>query len=251
MKTMIGSARRDESGSYSGGMPGDQDQRETPDYSGEVSMQPFYVHSKGWIIMRVKNQGNALRIAQLMEEACNNPNIGYSQSDRLGVVRAGVGTKEPVNCDCSSLVRTCVKLATGVDPGDFYTGNEVEVLGSTGLFFAPIRYVPGTVLFMGDVLVTASKGHTVIVTAGEVRSGWCRTGELWQYVSSSGHFCTGWNALDCSTGKHWYYFDEFGLMRTGWVKVEGKWYYLDTTKDSNEGACWISDSDGSQHVWNL
>ena len=251
MKTMIGSARHDERGTYSGGSPGDQTQSKTPDYSGEVSMQDFYVHSKGWIILRAKNQGNALRIGEAMRRACNNSCIGYSQSDRDGVVVAGTATTKKVNCDCSSLVRTCVKEATGIDPGDFYTGNEAEILLDTGLFFPKIRYVSGTVLFVGDILVTASKGHTAVVVDGEVRSGWCLNGDRWQYVSSAGHFCTGWNVLTCSTGKHWYLFDDDGYMLTGWQLVENKWYYLDTTKDGNEGACWISDSNGAQHVWNL
>lgn len=251
MKTIIGSARHDEHGKYSGGSPGDQQQTGTPDYFGEVSIQEFYQHSKGWIIIRAKNPGDALRLAERMKAACFNGNIGYSQSDRLGVVAAGIDTKKPTNCDCSSLVRECVKEATGTDPGDFYTGNEVETLLDTGLFFAPIRYVPGTVLFVGDILVTASKGHTAIVIAGEVRNGWCMLGDKWQYVSSSGKFCTGWNALDCKTGKHWFYFDSNGIMLTDWQNIGGKWFYLDTTKDSNEGACWISDADGSQHVWNL
>ena len=45
----IGSARKDERGKYSGGAKGDQLQKSTPDYKGEVSQQPFYVHSKGCI----------------------------------------------------------------------------------------------------------------------------------------------------------------------------------------------------------
>lgn len=50
MSLMVGSARIDENGKISGGKPGDQT-------GNEVSTQPYYVHSKGWICMRPKYKG--------------------------------------------------------------------------------------------------------------------------------------------------------------------------------------------------
>ena len=45
MSIIIGSARVDEKGTYSGGASGDQKQTSsTNDTKGEVSMKPFYVH---------------------------------------------------------------------------------------------------------------------------------------------------------------------------------------------------------------
>lgn len=169
MATYIGSARIDENGKLQGGAAGDQKQNITPDTKGEVSQQAFYVHKKGWTVLRPKNITHASKIATAMITACNNKNIGYSQSDRLGIISNGTNSKKPTNCDCSSLVRQCVKEATGKDPGNFNTGNEKNMLAKTGLFEEPFNYTKETELFIGDVLITQSKGHTGIVTGGSVR----------------------------------------------------------------------------------
>ncbi len=168
---MVASARSDERGRYSGGRPGDQKQTsKTNDTKGEVSMQPMYTHSKGWYILRPKKVSHADGIAERGIKAANNANIGYSQSDRLGVVRNGIDTKVKTNADCSSLVRQAVKEATGKDPGNFTTANEVKVLVATGMF-TKITYVnqSKTPVYNGDILVTKTKGHTVIVVSGNPR----------------------------------------------------------------------------------
>ena len=166
MTVIIGSAKRDENGRYVRGKPGDQLQGKSPDFSGEVSQQSFYVSKKGWNIIRAKNSAIANKLATNMKTACNNENIGYSQSDRYGVITNGIKTKKPTNCDCSSLVRACVKEATGKDPGDFTTANAVTKLKATGLFQQAIPYTPSVKLFTGDILCTKIKGHIVIVTEG-------------------------------------------------------------------------------------
>lgn len=164
MATIIGSARHDEKNGYSNGVKGDSLQTSTPDYKGEVSMQNFYVHKKGWNVLRPKDASIAHKIAENMKTACNNKNLGYSQSDRYGVIKNGIKTTTPSNCDCSSLVRACVKEATGKDPGDFTTANAVQKLEATGLFLTPILYTNNTPLYTGDILNTCEKGHIVIVT---------------------------------------------------------------------------------------
>lgn len=169
MEIIIGSARIDENGKISGGNLGDQKQKSSIDYSGEVAMEKFYVHSLGWYILRPKDSLVANKIAKNMETACNNKNIGYDQSNRLGVTKYGVNTKNATECDCSSLVRQCFKEATGIDPGNFTTSNEAFSLMSTGLFENRISYTSGTKLYTGDILVTKSKGHTVIVVKGNDR----------------------------------------------------------------------------------
>lgn len=169
MAVIIGSARIDEKGNATGGVVGDQKQTSTPDYKGEVSFQNFYVHSKGWYVLRPKSVDHAKAIAKSMKTACNNPNIGYDQNGRYGVVKYGTATKTKTEADCSSLVRVCVKEGTGKDPGDFNTSSEVSVLEKTGLFEAKKAYTSGMTLYTGDVLVTKTKGHTVIVTDGTER----------------------------------------------------------------------------------
>lgn len=166
---MIGSARIDERGRTSGGAAGDQKQKNTPDYTGEVSMQKMYKSSKIWMIMRPISAKKAKMMAQAMKKYCNDPKVGYNQGKRLEIM-SYEGDRN-IGCDCSSLVRRCVKDATKIDPGNFTTATEVATLKKTGLFMEPIEYVSQkkTPVYDGDILVTKTKGHTVIVVSGSPR----------------------------------------------------------------------------------
>lgn len=167
MAVIIGSARIDENGKATGGKAGDQKQKASPDYKGEVSMQNFYDVGKWGYVLRAIVVDVALAIANAMIQACNNPNIGYNQAKRLEIIRYGTGSNVPINCDCSSLARQCVREA-GIEVGNFTTANEANVLAGTGAF-EKIPYTAGMKLYTGDILVTKTKGHTVIVTGGETR----------------------------------------------------------------------------------
>lgn len=170
MGLIVGSARQDERGKYAGGQAGDQTGK-------EVATQSFYMHSQGWYVLRPKNINHANKIAQAMLDACANNNIGYDQNQRLGVItqlnkygslgRIGVATE----CDCSSLVRACVIQATGKDAGNFTTGNEATYLENSGLFEKRVSVSGSAMLYNGDILVTKTKGHTVIVVSGRSRGG--------------------------------------------------------------------------------
>lgn len=168
-KIIIGSARADERGKLSGGASGDQKQKTVPDYSGEVSLQNFYLHKKGWYILRPQSDIVATGIAQAMYMACNNNNIGYDQGNRTDIIKKGVRTTSKAECDCSALVRACIIDASGKDPGNFTTSTECTVLAASGLFEAKKAYKNGMELYTGDVLVTKTKGHTVVVVTGKPR----------------------------------------------------------------------------------
>lgn len=160
MAVIIGSARHDEHGNcYSGGKAGDQTGQ-------EVSTQNFYIHSNGWNVLRAKDNKVAEKLAKAMQIACGNKNIGYDQSERYGVIKHGINTKVKTECDCSSLVRACIIYASGKDVGDFNTSNERSVILKSGLFDDMGTYHAGFVLHNGDILVTRTKGHTVIVVSG-------------------------------------------------------------------------------------
>lgn len=165
MSILIGSARHDENGKYSGGKVGDQKQKigsDGLDHSGEVSVQNFYEHKKGWVILRAKDGNLANALAFCMAVACNNHNIGYDQSNRLGAYKYGVGTKTKTETDCSGLVRACLKQC-GHDVPNFTTASEASVLVKSGLF-EKLSYPKD--LYNGDILVTKTSGHTVIVLSG-------------------------------------------------------------------------------------
>ena len=253
MALIIGSARHDENGTYSGGRNGDQD-------GTEVSTQTYYVHKKGWQLVRAKDAAIADKIAAAMLEACKNNRIGYDQRDRNVIAKVkkyGSLAKISEDCDtdCCDLVRACVYQATGKDCGDCYTATEAESLQKLGIFEPTVDVTPSTVLYNGDILVTKTKGHTVIVVSGrprgeaaEVKTGWIKSGSDWYYRLSSGVNAHGWQKIKNRDGRtRWYYFDTKGKMLKGWQTIAGRKYYLEETGDL-EGAMYASDNNGAQSI---
>lgn len=163
----VGSARIDERGNANWGKAGDQTSR-------EVATEPYYKHRLGWYMLRAKDKETARKIGLAMVEACLNNNIGYDQSERYGVINClkkyGRISRinEPTEADCSSLVRACC-IQAGILVGDFNTASEVAVLERTGAFQKAVIVTNDTKLCQGDILVTMTKGHTVIVTEGYPR----------------------------------------------------------------------------------
>ena len=164
---VVGSARIDERGNANWGKAGDQTSK-------EVATEPYYKHRLGWYMLRPKEAAVARKIGLAMVEACLNNNIGYDQSERYGVINClkkyGRIAKinEPTEADCSSLVRACC-IQAGIQVGDFNTSSEVAVLERTGAFQKAVIVTNDTKLCQGDILVTRTKGHTVIVTEGHPR----------------------------------------------------------------------------------
>lgn len=166
MAVKIGSARLDERGKITGGAAGDNTGK-------EVSYQNWYKHSKGWVVIRAKDATVRKRIADAMRAACTNNNIGYDQSNRSGLYNAvkNLGYN-PAKCtvltetDCSALVRVCSCYALQKNIKDFNTSGEKSVLLATGDFEAltDVKYTNSPDYLMeGDILVTKTKGHTVVV----------------------------------------------------------------------------------------
>lgn len=165
MSVTVGSARLNENGKTTGGLPGDQTGR-------EVGIQEWYMHTKGWIVLRAKTPAVREAIAYAMTAACNNNHIGYCQSHRTGATLAArpygydpAKITTDVETDCSELVRLCC-LYAGIKIPSFNTSSERNVLLNTGMFAvyedgehcnSPDR------LLRGDILVTRTKGHTVVV----------------------------------------------------------------------------------------
>lgn len=156
MSTIIGSARINELGKVSGGKKGDQTKK-------EVSTQPFYVSSKGWYVLRAKDVVHRAKIASAMLSACKNDHIGYNQGNRLDVLKYGTNSTVDTECDCSSLVRLCIKEATGCDVGNFTTANEKQVILKSGLFDDIGKYNHSMKLEEGDIIITCIKGHTAVI----------------------------------------------------------------------------------------
>ena len=162
MAVKIGSARS----SFGNTKAGDQSGGK------EVSTQSWYLHSKGWYVYRAKDQATRKKIAEAMQKACDNNDIGYSQGTRNtlwdNVKDAGYDpskTTKAVNTDCSALVRVCCAYA-GIVMSDFITSTLSTRLMATGKFekLTSDKYCKSSdYLMVGDILCTRQKGHTVVV----------------------------------------------------------------------------------------
>ena len=169
MAVLIGSARS----SYGNTTPGDQNGGR------EVSTEKYYVHSKGWYVLRAKDPEKREQIAVAMERACANNDIGYDQSTRLTLFNNvkdfgfdPANTTKKVNTDCSALVRVCVHYA-GIKVDNFITSNEVSKLMATGAFekFTDDEHCKSSDhLLRGDILDTRTKGHTVVVLSNGAKA---------------------------------------------------------------------------------
>lgn len=162
----IGGASINEYGKGEGGQPGDQTGK-------EVYIQPWYLHKKGWIVIRAKSDKMRAKLAQDMAYACENDYIGYSFWEHCyslyEIVKklAWDCSKVRVKCEtnCAKLVLVSARYA-GSNVEDFYTGDEVEKFRATGDFEIltdPQYCEKPDLLLKGDILVTKTQGHTVIV----------------------------------------------------------------------------------------
>ena len=130
------------------------------------------MHKKGWRVFRCKDSARAEKIANDMQYACDNPKIGYNQSQRNSLYNVSKSVdfdcsrvKIKCNTDCSALVKVCCAYA-GINMPPFSTANEGVTLLKTGMFIELLedKYTHSPdYLRRGDILVTKTQGHTVIV----------------------------------------------------------------------------------------
>ena len=177
MAVKIGSARSDERGKITGGKAGDQKNGK------EVSTQNWYKHSKGWRVFVCKIPEMRPIMADLMQQACDNNNIGYDQYQRTTLSKLlpaanyiikNVKTK--CETDCSRLVIDIINCAfkqLGID-AEIPNGNTStlpNLLLRSGFFeeWKGGKYTDKPdFLPASTILNTETKGHVVMtITAGD------------------------------------------------------------------------------------
>lgn len=136
MAVKIGHASLDEHGKIAGGSAGDQTGK-------EVRIQNWF--NKGWnVVLRPMDPTMAEAMAQSMEKACRNDNVGYDQGGRnsLHARAKDVGydlslIAVPCECDCSSLMHV-VAIAGGANlpygSNGLTTRDMVDAFMATGQF---------------------------------------------------------------------------------------------------------------------
>ena len=218
----IGQASRDERGRYSGGTAGDQDGK-------EVAIRGWY--NRPWNkLLRAKRPVVANAIAEAMEDACANNNIGYDQGQRTTlykICRANgfniSAINEPCETDCSALVAVCVNAAGIYVSGDIYTGNEAAALMATGefeLLTEPKYLVSDEYVKRGDILLYEFHHTAVVLESGNKAK---ESAPVNKYV-------VGWNKNNVGW---WYVFDDKDNYHVNnAVRIGGRLYFFDT-----EGYC--------------
>jgi len=91
MAVIIGSARGDERGKAHGGKAGDQTGR-------ELSTQNWYLHKKGWVVLRPKSPEAAKKVAKAMRAEMDAIKIDRDgkkgKQDRLGATVKALSADE-------------------------------------------------------------------------------------------------------------------------------------------------------------
>lgn len=161
----------DERGKATGGKAGNQTKA-------ELRRRIWYLHAKGWLVLRAKRLEVRKAIAFAARRAVPNYNIGYDQAQRYTLLDKSKPrgydpglVEEKVECDCSTLVGNDVKYAfkkCGINKdfeiSGFRTSNMVARLMATGefdLLTSDIYCKQPDYLCEGDILVTKTQGHTV------------------------------------------------------------------------------------------
>lgn len=157
------------------GVPGDQLKTEAeaqePVFHGELQIVWYY---GGWDrAFRAVDPIRADCIAEIMEKACRNLNVGYSQYNGAAprtsfyheLLAAGCDAAlidTPCNGDCSSGVMAAINAAYGAGtvPEDLYTGTERDLIMATGEFME-LFDVREETLKRGDIVL--KKGHTAVI----------------------------------------------------------------------------------------
>lgn len=173
---IIGSARSDENGKIKNGKAGDQKAGK------EVSTQVYYVHGKDWRVFVCNVPEMRPVMADLMQQACDNNNIGYDQYQRTTLTKylpdAGYIIRKVANkceTDCSRLVIDIINCAfkiLGINAqiGNGNTSTLPKLLLNSGYFeeWKGSKYTENDdYLPEGTILNTATKGHVVMtITRG-------------------------------------------------------------------------------------
>lgn len=146
-------------------------------------------------MFRAKDAAAREKIAQAMQLACDTDLIGYDQGQR-NTLYSAIKDKgfdiskldKAVETDCSALVRVCCAYA-GIMLPNFYTANEPSALLNSGEFIemSGSTYTDKSeYLLRGDILVTRTKGHTVVVLSDGSKAGKPNNKRMTLHKSDSG-----------------------------------------------------------------
>lgn len=163
MAVKIGHAAQDENGRGEGLISGDQTGK-------EVTLSKWYISGQGWgWYIEAKDPELRERMAKMMEQACANPKIGYSRTNRYkwytsAKAHGGDVTLADGDCDCSSLVSGIANLCGANVTNRLATASMLNAFKKSGDFniYTDEDHL-GTDLFAKRGGIYLRVGHTLMV----------------------------------------------------------------------------------------
>ena len=163
---LVGTASKNEKGTYTGGQAGDQSLV-------EVYTREYY--NGGWnIMLRAKDPNKAEIMAKSCEAACNNPAVGYDKNTRNSLrteaqkVNFDLSKVGLCNCDCSSFMSVCAESANIPIPYNYNNAPTTSTMrkdflstGEFDLYTDSIYLTSPNFLKRGDILVKEGS-HTLM-----------------------------------------------------------------------------------------
>lgn len=175
MSVTIAHASISENGTVKNGTAGDQTKK-------EVCTRPWY--RNGWTcVIRFNEPRMAEKVAQCMENACKNNNIGYDQLQRNTLLFQArkynydvSKVNTPCETDCSALVSVACMYAGVPESALTLSGNcattstlqaVLKATGDVQIFTTPLYTANTARLKRGDILLKAGHHVVVVVDIGD------------------------------------------------------------------------------------
>lgn len=175
MSVTIAHASISENGTVKNGVAGDQTKK-------EVCTRPWY--RNGWTcVIRFNEPRMAEKVAQCMENACKNNNIGYDQLQRNTLLTQArkynydvSKVNTPCETDCSALVSVACMYAGVPESALTLSGNcattrtlqaVLKATGDVQIFTTPLYTANTARLKRGDILLKAGHHVVVVVDIGD------------------------------------------------------------------------------------
>lgn len=175
MSVTIAHASISENGTVKNGVAGDQTKK-------EVCTRPWY--RNGWTcVIRFNEPRMAEKVAQCMENACKNNNIGYDQLQRNTLLAQArkynydvSKVNTPCETDCSALVSVACMYAGVPESALTLSGNcattrtlqaVLKATGDVQIFTTPLYTANTARLKRGDILLKAGHHVVVVVDTGD------------------------------------------------------------------------------------
>jgi hypothetical protein len=192
--------------------------------------------------------------SQNLREYCYTMYKGgfYSDCSSSGILTfKKIGFKFPWTLNTAAIYESNLFESVPVSIKDGHITNpEVLKVGDCLLFAGNDASRPLQIGHVEYIYNMPKVSNTTLTEKKETFPKWVKSGNDWYYRIADGKNAHGWKDIKAKDGHTYrYYFSEKGKMLTGWQQIGDAWYFFhDTAGSGREGAMYVSDQDGKQHI---